>query len=316
MKKKLYISLFVYIVLILCGITTVNATNEVNIRIDGYLTEFDLDKGRPFIDNNGRTQVPLRGAMEAIGAIVGWNSYERAASVTKDDITVIVPIGKNYVFVNGVRKESDTAAIIVNNRTYLPIRIVAESLGAEVQWDSKTKTIDIITGFPGGHDSVTLGLYDLSDYIGKPISSIYSNFGYYCEEGWSDETYAPMLYYPFYELSFSLNWDVPNFNILNPRNLIYGITSYGEYPIWGDMTGLMSINDLELRLNDSIKLDYDNGEDSEADPHYYITLEGTDTETGEQYYITYVWLQSSYPTYYAPSSYAVLEPIEQWAIFQ
>ena len=36
------------------------------------------------------------------------------------------------------------APMIINDRTYVPIRFVAEELGAEVQWNEETKTVTII----------------------------------------------------------------------------------------------------------------------------------------------------------------------------
>ena len=35
----------------------------------------------------------------------------------------------------------DTAAVIVNSRTYAPIRYLAEFFGYKVDWDGKTKTV-------------------------------------------------------------------------------------------------------------------------------------------------------------------------------
>lgn len=89
----------------------------------------------PFIDKNNRTQVPLRASMEACGLKVTWNANARTAIVTDGRTTVSVPIGYKYIYVNGYRQSIDTAAMIVRDRTYLPIRAVAEAFGYGVLWN-------------------------------------------------------------------------------------------------------------------------------------------------------------------------------------
>ena len=121
------------------------AATSPSVIVDGQPVSVSEDMGTPFIDSNQRTQVPLRITMEAIGAKVEWDSGVRMAIVSKGNITVRVPVGAEFVWVNGEKKTNDTAAVIVNNRTYLPIRVVAEALGASVEWDGTTRTVKITT---------------------------------------------------------------------------------------------------------------------------------------------------------------------------
>lgn len=107
--------------------------------------KFTEESGMPFVDSANRTQVPLRMTMQNYGADVGWDSTSKTAIVEKNGIKVEVPIGKNYILVNGAQQAIDTAAQIVNGKTYLPIKAVVEALGGEVAWDSSIKTV-IITG--------------------------------------------------------------------------------------------------------------------------------------------------------------------------
>ena len=121
------------------------ASTNPSVVVDGKAVQFSSDMGVPFVDSNNRTQVPLRAAMEAMGAKVEWDAEVRTAVVTKGYVTVRVPIGAEFVWINSEKKTNDTAAVIVNSRTYLPIRIVAEALGADVVWDGNTKTVKITT---------------------------------------------------------------------------------------------------------------------------------------------------------------------------
>lgn len=122
-----------------------SAATNPSVVIDGKSVQFSESMGAPFVDSNNRTQVPLRAAMEAMGAKVDWDGEVRTAVVSKGSVTVRVPIGAEFVWVNGEKKTNDTAALIKDSRTYLPIRIVAEALGADVGWDGNTKTVKITT---------------------------------------------------------------------------------------------------------------------------------------------------------------------------
>ncbi len=115
----------------------------VDISIDDANIEFCSHTGIPFIDSNNRTQVPLRITMESLGAEVDWNQDTQTAVVEKDDIKVTVPIGKSYIIKNGQQITNDTAAIIKDNRIYMPIRAVIEAFGAEIGWKSETQTVTI-----------------------------------------------------------------------------------------------------------------------------------------------------------------------------
>ncbi len=59
---------------------------------------------------------------------------------------IVLNIGSCYVTVNGDTFQNDVAPQIVNNRTVLPIRVVAEALGADVDWDAERQKVTITKG--------------------------------------------------------------------------------------------------------------------------------------------------------------------------
>lgn len=143
MKKKGFI---LSLIIILTMITTVAfAEGEIIVKIDSVNVEFNEEVGAPFIDENNRTLVPFRAALEAFGADIEWDAESRTAKAIKEDIVVEIPVGEKYILKNGEKIDSDTAAIIKDGRTYLPIRNVIEAFGSEVQWDSKLNTVVITT---------------------------------------------------------------------------------------------------------------------------------------------------------------------------
>lgn len=102
---------------------------------------------RPAI-KNGRTLVPIRAIIEALGGTVDWDGAARKATVTLGDTSLELWIGKSSATVNGVSTAIDSSNAkvvpeIVNGRTMLPLRFVSENLGATVGWDQSTQTITI-----------------------------------------------------------------------------------------------------------------------------------------------------------------------------
>jgi hypothetical protein len=126
-------------------ILSTTQTFAVGVSIDGNAVNFTADSGEPFVDANNRTMVPLRITMEAAGATVEWDAATRAAGVSKDDVVVNVPIGQKYIIKNGQQIENDTAAVIIDGRTYLPIRAVLEAHGFSVDWDGGSQTVLVTT---------------------------------------------------------------------------------------------------------------------------------------------------------------------------
>ncbi|MBQ3110796.1 MAG: copper amine oxidase N-terminal domain-containing protein [Clostridia bacterium] len=93
----------------------------------------------------GRTLVPLRSVFEALGATVEWNNEKRAAISEKGDLVVVVAIDSKEMMVDGTPKAIDVPAQIMNGRTMVPVRAVAEAFGCKVEWDNATRTVIITT---------------------------------------------------------------------------------------------------------------------------------------------------------------------------
>ena len=89
---------------------------------------------------NSRTMLPVRFVAENLGATVGWDGATSTVTVTTDTTKLEIRIGATTAKVNGVEITLDSPAFIENSRTYLPVRFVAENLGATVAWDGVTST--------------------------------------------------------------------------------------------------------------------------------------------------------------------------------
>lgn len=109
--------------------------------VDGIPATLDS----PPIIRDGRTLLPIRAVIEALEGSVSWDSVARKATVTLGTHTVEVWIGSRQARVDGMYVALDVAAIIVSNRTLLPLRFVAENLGCTVTWDPVGRTVTIKT---------------------------------------------------------------------------------------------------------------------------------------------------------------------------
>lgn len=143
MKKKGFVLALALILTMTSSV--VFAQSDIAVRIDSTNVEFSEESGLPFIDENNHTLVPLRASLEAYGADVAWDAATRTAKATKGDITIEVPIGENYIVINGEKVENDGVTIIDGSKTYLPISKVMEAFGTDVQWDQKLSTLVITT---------------------------------------------------------------------------------------------------------------------------------------------------------------------------
>ena len=115
--------------------------NFFTLKIDGKEINCEV----PPIVFDDYSVVPAREVFEAMGATVGWTAKTQKVTVKNDDTTIEITINQKTAKVNGETKTMPIAAKLVNGKTMIPVRFVAEELGFDVNFDSKTDTILIKT---------------------------------------------------------------------------------------------------------------------------------------------------------------------------
>lgn len=202
MRKKL-VTVVLMAVLSLNFIVPASATapaasnNRASNGIAIMFNDQRLDCDQPPVIINGRTLVPLRVIFEALGANVSWENGVIVSSKGND--TIVMTIGSKLVYKNGEVSEIEVAPQIINSRTMVPVRIVAESFNCQVEWygdadvvyimDSTYSTdawkeayIDYINdkvnywASNSGSQSSKYYLYKLVDVNGDAIPELYSSF--------------------------------------------------------------------------------------------------------------------------------------------
>ncbi len=123
--------------------------NEM-MTVNGVQQEIDPGRGtKPvIIPKWGRTVVPIRAIVEALGGTIEWDGVARKVTIHFNGTTIELWIDNPKARVNGTAKwidsnNHDVKPIIVNGRTMLPLRFVAENLGCTVDWNGTTRTITL-----------------------------------------------------------------------------------------------------------------------------------------------------------------------------
>jgi hypothetical protein len=112
-----------------------NAT--VSISVNGSPVTFD----QPPIERAGRVYVPLRGVFEQLGASVVYANGQ--INATRGATTVALTIGSTTATVNGQSQQLDSPPFVVGARTLVPLRFVAQALGANVSYNSSNDSVAI-----------------------------------------------------------------------------------------------------------------------------------------------------------------------------
>ncbi len=108
---------------------------QIGSRIVNVDNEAVIYDTAPVIRND-RTLVPIRIVTETLGGKVDWNGVTKEVTLHIDGKEIKMTVGKTL-------EKYGVAPVIIDGRTFVPVRFVADELGATVAWDNATKTVTI-----------------------------------------------------------------------------------------------------------------------------------------------------------------------------
>lgn len=114
----------------------------------------DITKLTSPIIEDDRTLVPIRFISEEIGATVTWDNANRTVSVEKDGKSFLLRIGSRLVEHNngGSYELTDVAPKIINDRTFVPLRLVSNALNININWDEANRYVLVDSNKPSEVD--------------------------------------------------------------------------------------------------------------------------------------------------------------------
>jgi hypothetical protein len=130
-------------ILLTCALTivpTIVSAQSVTVIVNGQTMQFD----QPPVVQAGRVFVPLRGVFQQLGASVVYASGQ--INATGHGRTISLRIGSTQAVVNGQTETLDVAPFVIGARTLVPLRFVAQALGAYVSWNDSNSTVTITSG--------------------------------------------------------------------------------------------------------------------------------------------------------------------------
>lgn len=119
----------------------------IKININGKLVETPLVT--PLL-MDGRVMVPLRGVLQEFDANIEWYPNQKIVVARRAGRSVTLPVGRNYAFVGDKFVDLAVPAQIMNGRTLVPLRFVAEALNAYVFYDATARTVVITSRIESG----------------------------------------------------------------------------------------------------------------------------------------------------------------------
>ncbi len=148
--KKIIVGIFLTLILFY-GISVCAESNDIKIRLDGQILNTENWEVKPFVQD-GKVMAPVRSFAETAGFSVGWSEY-KVVTVERDEYKIWFTIGINVIHIGTKGNYNiDTVPYILNDKTILPIRCLAEALNMSVKWNSENNEVEIISTMPGTDD--------------------------------------------------------------------------------------------------------------------------------------------------------------------
>lgn len=119
------------------------AAKEVKIEFDGKAM---VPKDMPAVIIDGRTMLPMRQIAQELGCEVNWNEAAKQIYVMRGSDIIVFTVDSKTGYENGKEFTMDVPATIVNDRTMLPVRALADALHLNIKWDDPNRIVSIQSG--------------------------------------------------------------------------------------------------------------------------------------------------------------------------
>lgn len=146
MNTKKYLAGLTCAALLALPTTALADSTDVSLIVNSDVVYADESSGQPYINDAGRTMIPLRVVSESMGYATDWQA-DGSIHITSADgeVDVTLQVGNADYTADGEAGQFDTVPTLKNDRTYLPARDFTELYGS-IYWDNDTRTVWIYDG--------------------------------------------------------------------------------------------------------------------------------------------------------------------------
>ncbi|MCI8336467.1 MAG: hypothetical protein HFI72_04845 [Peptococcaceae bacterium] len=147
--------LFCFSAFTACAVGADNAGDDMTIQlqlgsarmtVNGVEKEIDPGRNTMPVVVNDRTLLPARAIVEEMGGEVSWDEASQTAAFTSGTEEIRLTVGSRTAYINGAARTLDVAPTVMDGRTMLPIRFIAESFHFTVDWQEASQQITIKRG--------------------------------------------------------------------------------------------------------------------------------------------------------------------------
>jgi len=140
---KLKIFVFAFFTFLFSAVS-ISANNLFDVPVDIMINgDYIKMNDAPFL-YDGTTYAPIREISDLFGAEnVAWDEENETAIIEFEKKRLEMPINESFAYINGEKVPLSANVMLVNSRTYVPVRFISEHLGAKVSWDAPYYTVQI-----------------------------------------------------------------------------------------------------------------------------------------------------------------------------
>ncbi|PWW05234.1 alpha-tubulin suppressor-like RCC1 family protein [Paenibacillus cellulosilyticus] len=122
---------------------TIREPRVIPASIKVYLDGKEVVGDTPPLLVQGSTYVALRGVLDQMGITLTWDQPTRSVIAKLGETKVVLDSVKGTTTVNGKAIDTKLKPIIVNGRTFVPLRLISEAFGSKVVWDAAANAVRI-----------------------------------------------------------------------------------------------------------------------------------------------------------------------------
>ena len=119
-------------------VSAANTRQNIAVTLDS--TKIKFPDQQPFTEN-GSILVPVRFVAEAMGYTVKWDKNNGTAVI--DGGNIVLYIGTNKAVINGKNVKLSSSSKVMNNRTMVSPKLLAELLEVTAEWSAKDNTLNV-----------------------------------------------------------------------------------------------------------------------------------------------------------------------------